>query len=87
MDFPRAWKWWRRNRQSAAKLTGIGTADKLNQRVVSNKTCPAAVAPNTLRAMRLLDRYLFRELLTPLAYCLGGFLIFWMSYDLFSDAG
>jgi len=35
--------------------------------------------------MRLLDRYLFRELLTPLAYCLGGFLIFWNSYDLFTE--
>jgi len=31
--------------------------------------------------MRLLDRYLFRELLAPLAYCLGGFLIFWISWD------
>jgi len=35
--------------------------------------------------MRLLDRYLFRELLTPMAYCLGGFLIFWISYDLFTE--
>jgi lipopolysaccharide export system permease protein len=35
--------------------------------------------------MRLLDRYLFRELLTPLAYCLGGFLVFWISYDLFRE--
>ena len=35
--------------------------------------------------MRLLDRYLFRELLTPLAYCLGGFLIFWISFDLFNQ--
>jgi LPS export ABC transporter permease LptG len=35
--------------------------------------------------MRLLDRYLMRELLTPLAYCLGGFLIFWISYDLFTE--
>ena len=34
--------------------------------------------------MRLLDRYLFRELFTPMAYCLGGFLVFWMSYDLFT---
>jgi len=33
--------------------------------------------------MRLLDRYLFRELLAPLAYCLGGFLIFWISFDVF----
>jgi LPS export ABC transporter permease LptG len=37
--------------------------------------------------MRLLDRYLFRELLTPLAYCLGGFLVFWISYDLFTELG
>ena len=37
------------------------------------------------RTMRLLDRYLFRELLTPLAYCLGGFLIFWISFDLFTE--
>src|SRR5580698_59093 len=29
--------------------------------------------------MRLHDRYLFRELLTPLAFCFGGFLIFWVS--------
>jgi len=32
--------------------------------------------------MRLLDRYLLRELFVPLGYCLGGFLIFWMSSDL-----
>ncbi len=35
--------------------------------------------------MRLLDRYLLRELLVPLAYCLGGFLIFWISFDVFSE--
>lgn len=35
--------------------------------------------------MRLLDRYLFRELLTPLAFCLGGFLIFWISADAFKS--
>lgn len=34
--------------------------------------------------MRLLDRYLLRELLVPLAYCLGGFLIFWIAFDLFT---
>jgi lipopolysaccharide export system permease protein len=34
--------------------------------------------------VRLLDRYLFRELLTPLAYCLGGFLIFYLSFSLFT---
>ena len=35
--------------------------------------------------MRLLDRYLLRELLVPLGYCLGGFLIFWISFDLDAD--
>lgn len=35
--------------------------------------------------MRLLDRYLLRELMVPLIYCLGGFLIFWISFDLFSE--
>ena len=35
--------------------------------------------------MRLHDRYLFRELLTPLAYCLGGFLVFWISYFFFTQ--
>ncbi len=35
--------------------------------------------------MRLLDRYLLRELLVPLGYCLGGFLVFWITYDLFTE--
>lgn len=35
--------------------------------------------------MRLLDRYLLRELAVPFAYCLAGFLVFWISFDLFSD--
>lgn len=35
--------------------------------------------------MRLLDRYLLRELLIPLGYCLSGFLIFWIAFDLFTD--
>ncbi len=35
--------------------------------------------------MRLLDRYLLRELLIPLGYCLCGFLIFWIAFDLFSE--
>lgn len=35
--------------------------------------------------MRLLDRYLFRELCIPLCYCLAGFLIFWISFDLFAE--
>src|SRR5579862_8561956 len=32
--------------------------------------------------MRLLDRYLLRELLIPLGYCLGGFLTAWVAFDL-----
>jgi lipopolysaccharide export system permease protein len=32
--------------------------------------------------VRLLDRYLLRELVVPLAYCLGGFLIFYIAFDL-----
>jgi lipopolysaccharide export system permease protein len=35
--------------------------------------------------MRLLDRYLLRELLIPVGYCLGGFLIFWIAGDLFNQ--
>jgi lipopolysaccharide export system permease protein len=35
--------------------------------------------------MRLLDRYLLRELCVPLIYCLAGFLIFWISFDLFDN--
>jgi lipopolysaccharide export system permease protein len=34
--------------------------------------------------MRLHDRYLFRELLTPLAYCLGGFMALWVSFFFFT---
>lgn len=34
--------------------------------------------------MRLLDRYLLRELFVPLAYCFSGFLVFWTAFDLFS---
>ena len=33
--------------------------------------------------MRLLDRYLLRELLVLLGICLGGFAVFWMAFDLF----
>ncbi len=34
--------------------------------------------------MRLLDRYLLRELLVPLGFCLCGFLIFWVAGDVFA---
>ena len=35
--------------------------------------------------MRLLDRYLLRELLIPFGYCLAGFLIFWISSALMGE--
>ena len=37
--------------------------------------------------MRLLDRYLLRELLVPLGYCLSGFLLLWVSADLVHELG
>ena len=35
--------------------------------------------------MRLLDRYLIRELMMPLGVCIGGFLIFWVGFDLLAN--
>src|SRR3954466_12148532 len=35
--------------------------------------------------MRLLDRFLLRELVIPLSYCLGGFLMFWITFQLFQE--
>src|SRR5262245_48879531 len=35
--------------------------------------------------MRLLDRYLLRELLIPLGYCLTGFLVLWVAQDLITE--
>lgn len=35
--------------------------------------------------MRLLDRYLLRELIIPFGYCLIGFLVFWISSDAFAQ--
>ncbi|HTB84709.1 MAG TPA: LptF/LptG family permease [Candidatus Sulfotelmatobacter sp.] len=37
--------------------------------------------------MRLHDRYLFRELLSPLIFCLSGFMIFWVVFFFFGQAG
>ena len=35
--------------------------------------------------MRLLDRYLLRELLVPLCYCLCGFLLLWVASDMITE--
>src|SRR5882672_12908836 len=37
--------------------------------------------------MRLLDRYLLRELLVPLGYCLSGVLVFWLAFGMLSEMG
>src|SRR5262249_25592310 len=47
--------------------------------------CFALRRPLRCAGMRLLDRYLLRELLVPLGYCLAGFLIFWVAFDLFAE--
>lgn len=39
------------------------------------------------RSMRLLDRYLLRELLIPLGYCLAGFLLLSTVSDMFASLG
>jgi lipopolysaccharide export system permease protein len=43
---------------------------------------PCSLDVTTLSGMRLLDRYLLRELLVPLGYCIVGFLIFYSAFDL-----
>jgi lipopolysaccharide export system permease protein len=40
-----------------------------------------------LGGMRLLDRYLLRELLVPLSYCLSGFLLLMVTADLIHELG
>ena len=35
--------------------------------------------------MRLLDRYLLRELLGPFTYCLSGFLILFIAFDVLDE--
>jgi lipopolysaccharide export system permease protein len=37
--------------------------------------------------MRLLDRYLLRELMIPLVYCISGFLLLWVVADLINELG
>lgn len=37
--------------------------------------------------MRLHDRYFFRELITPLAFCLGGFAVLWLADFFFTRIG
>lgn len=60
------------------KLLPVGV-----QRGPAGQTCSFTRAAYPA-LVRLFDRYLLRELLTPLAYCLGGFLVFWISFNLFN---
>jgi lipopolysaccharide export system permease protein len=46
-----------------------------------------ARAPLKLPLMRLHDRYFFRELITPLAFCLGGFSVLWLADFFFTKIG
>src|ERR1700709_510679 len=49
---------------------------------------PSSFSPiSPLRSfpMRLLDRYLLRELIIPFCVCLAGFLIFWTAFNLFQE--
>src|ERR1039457_5388463 len=57
------------------------------RRLADAATCYEAERSLGCGGMRLLDRYLLRELLVPLGYCLCGFLIFWITSDLFVTLG
>ena len=35
--------------------------------------------------MRLIDRYLIREWLFPFVYCLVGFMVLWIAFDLIAE--
>lgn len=35
--------------------------------------------------MRILDRYLIREFITPFSYCVAGFFVFWSTFDIFAQ--
>jgi lipopolysaccharide export system permease protein len=52
---------------------------------VSGRGLLRAAPVITLGGMRLLDRYLLREFLIPLGYCLCGFLTLWIFFDLFAQ--
>lgn len=57
-------------------LNAVGTGGGLRRRLVLDRVAAT---------MRLLDRYLLRELMIPLPYCLVGFLIFWISADALTE--
>ena len=55
------------------------------RRDATPSACFERERPLASATMRLLDRYLLRELLVPLGYCLGAFLMFWVAFDLFGE--
>jgi len=57
-------------------LNAVGTGAGLRRRLVLDRVAAT---------MRLLDRYLLRELMIPLPYCLVGFLVFWISADALTE--
>jgi lipopolysaccharide export system permease protein len=72
---------------AALKSFGVGPGfeSRPTHHSVISKLAHTASRRIPCAEMRLLDRYLLRELLVPLGYCLGGFLIFWISYDIFTE--
>jgi LPS export ABC transporter permease LptG len=78
--------------QSAETIHHLGESS-MNKKVAASRgdqattACYGLARRFSLHGMRLLDRYLLRELLLPFGYCLGGFLIFWISSELFKDLG
>jgi lipopolysaccharide export system permease protein len=71
--------------QAASGVTLASPTQPASEKSPGAQTCGGSVGDLLCRVVRLLDRYLLRELAVPLLYCLGGFLIFWVSFDLISD--
>jgi lipopolysaccharide export system permease protein len=64
-----------------------GQRSDSSPRVIEDCFALERLAQLALERMRLLDRYLLRELLVPFGYCLSGFFVFWVSFDLFAELG
>jgi lipopolysaccharide export system permease protein len=70
-------------RQTARRTprSGVPTAN----RAVPALAPPAGTGLLWAGLMRLLDRYLLREFAVPFFYCLSGFYVFWVSFDLLTQ--
>ncbi len=59
----------------------------MGNKKAANNSLVKPPPPARMAAVRLLDRYLLRELLVPLGYCLCGFLVFYVAFDLIFQIG